>query len=58
MQESNEKRLEEMRQTVEEKLEQTLQNRLKASFETVSKQLESVNQGLGEMKMSHKMLVP
>ena len=32
-------------QTVEEKLEQTLQNRLKASFETVSKQLESVNQG-------------
>ena len=50
MQESNEKRLEEMRQTVEEKLEQTLQNRLKDSFETVSKQLESVNQGLGEMK--------
>lgn len=50
MQESNERRLEEMRQTVEEKLEQTLQNRLKASFETVSKQLESVNQGLGEMK--------
>lgn len=50
MQESNEKRLEEMRQTVEEKLEQTLQKRLKASFETVSKQLESVNQGLGKMK--------
>lgn len=50
MQASNEKRLEEMRQTVEEKLEQTLQNRLHASFETVSKQLESVNQGLGEMK--------
>ncbi|MGV3353167.1 DNA recombination protein RmuC [Streptococcus orisratti] len=50
MQTSNEKRLEEMRQTVEEKLEQTLQNRLKASFETVSKQLESVNQGLGQMK--------
>jgi DNA recombination protein RmuC len=50
MQASNEKRLEEMRQTVEEKLEQTLQNRLQASFETVSKQLESVNQGLGEMK--------
>ena len=50
MQASNEKRLEEMRQTVEEKLEQTLQNRLKASFETVSKQLESVNQGLGEME--------
>ncbi|MGT2907448.1 DNA recombination protein RmuC [Streptococcus dentiloxodontae] len=50
MQLSNEKRLEQMRLTVEEKLEQTLQNRLRASFETVSKQLESVNQGLGEMK--------
>lgn len=50
IQESNEKRLEEMRQTVEEKLEKTLQNRLQASFETVSKQLESVNRGLGEMQ--------
>lgn len=50
MQASNEKRLEQMRLTVEEKLEQTLQNRLKASFDSVSKQLESVNQGLGEMK--------
>lgn len=50
MQESNEKRLEAMRQTVEEKLEKTLQTRLQASFETVSKQLESVNRGLGEMQ--------
>lgn len=50
MQESNEKRLEEMRQTVEEKLEETLNNRLQASFATVSKQLENVNQGLGEMR--------
>ena len=50
MQVSNEERLEQMRQTVEEKLEKTLQTRLQASFETVSKQLESVNQGLGEMK--------
>ncbi|HEM6099844.1 DNA recombination protein RmuC [Streptococcus suis] len=50
IQESNEKRLEEMRQTVEEKLEKTLQTRLQASFETVSKQLESVNRGLGEMQ--------
>ena len=39
-----------MRQTVEEKLEKTLQTRLQASFETVSKQLESVNRGLGEMQ--------
>ncbi|MCP1639598.1 DNA recombination protein RmuC [Streptococcus gallinaceus] len=50
LQDSNEKRLEEMRQTVEEKLEKTLQTRLQASFETVSKQLESVNRGLGEMQ--------
>lgn len=50
MQESNEKRLDQMRATVEEKLEQTLQSRLQASFTTVSKQLESVNQGLGQMK--------
>ncbi|WP_074411754.1 DNA recombination protein RmuC [Streptococcus suis] len=50
IQESNEKRLEEMRQTVEEKLEKTLQPRLQASFEMVSKQLESVNRGLGEMQ--------
>ena len=50
IQESNEKRLEEMRQTVEEKLEKTLQSRLQVSFETVSKQLESVNKGLGEMQ--------
>lgn len=50
MQTSNEKRLEEMRQTVAEKLDQTLHTRLKTSFETVSKQLENVNQGLGEMK--------
>ncbi|MFI3116406.1 DNA recombination protein RmuC [Streptococcus suis] len=50
IQESNEKRLEEMRQTVEEKLEKTLQTRLQASFEMVSKQLESVNRGLGEMQ--------
>lgn len=50
MQDSNEKRLEQMRLTVEEKLEKTLHNRLQASFDSVSKQLESVNQGLGEMK--------
>ena len=43
IQESNDRRLEQMRQTVEEKLEKTLQARLQTSFETVSKQLESVN---------------
>lgn len=50
MRESNAKSLEDMRKTVEEKLEATLQNRLQASFETVSLQLENVNKGLGEMK--------
>jgi len=47
---SNEKKLEEMRLTVNEKLEKTLETRLQKSFETVSTQLESVNKGLGEMK--------
>lgn len=50
LQESNEKRLDDMRRTVDEKLEKTLQSRLQVSFETVSKQLESVNRGLGEMQ--------
>ncbi|MCL2200654.1 MAG: DNA recombination protein RmuC [Oscillospiraceae bacterium] len=47
---SNEKKLDQMRQTVNEKLEKTLETRLQKSFETVSTQLESVNKGLGEMK--------
>lgn len=50
LQDSNDQRLEAMRQTVEEKLEKTLQSRLQTSFETVSKQLEAVNRGLGEMQ--------
>ena len=50
MQLSNEKKLDEMRHVVNEKLEKTLENRLQKSFETVSLQLESVNRGLGEMK--------
>ena len=50
IQESNELRLEQMRQTVEEKLEKTLQTRLQTSFESDSKQLDSVNRGLGEMQ--------
>lgn len=50
LQESNEKRLEQMQGVVDEKLQKTLENRLSQSFELVSKQLESVGQGLGEMK--------
>ncbi len=48
--EDNTKQLEEMRQTVDEKLQKTLSERLKQSFETVGKQLQAVQQGLGEMK--------
>lgn len=50
LQEGNEKKLEEMRVTVDEKLQKTLEARLTASFELVSKNLESVQKGLGEMQ--------
>ncbi len=50
LQESNEKRLEQIQGVVDEKLQKTLETRLAKSFELVSKQLESVGQGLGEMK--------
>lgn len=50
MQESNEKKLDEMRKTVDEKLNETLEKRLNASFQTVSKQLQDVYTSLGEMK--------
>ncbi|MCH5316883.1 MAG: DNA recombination protein RmuC [Eubacterium sp.] len=50
MQESNEKKLEQMRVTVDEKLTETLNQRLNASFRTVSEQLENVYKSLGEMK--------
>ncbi len=50
MQLSNEKRLDEMRKTVDEKLNETLQKRLNSSFEQVSKQLQDVYKSLGEMK--------
>lgn len=50
LQNSNEKRLEQMQLVVDEKLQKTLETRLSQSFELVSKQLDSVQQGLGEMK--------
>ncbi len=50
MQESNEKKLEQMRLTVDEKLQSTLEKRLNSSFELVNKQLEAVQKGLGEMQ--------
>lgn len=50
MQKSNEQKLDQMRQTVDEKLTSTLNTRLNASFQTVSQQLESVYKSLGEMQ--------
>mgnify|MGYP003295359719 CR=1 FL=1 len=50
MQESNEKKLEEMRVTVDEKLTATLTTRLNTSFKTVSDQLENLYKSLGEMQ--------
>jgi DNA recombination protein RmuC len=50
MQEGNEKKLELMRQTVDEKLQGTLDRRLAESFKLVQQQLESVQKGLGEMQ--------
>jgi len=47
---STEKRLEEMRITVDEKLQKTLHERIGQSFELVSRQLEHVQKGLGEMQ--------
>ena len=50
MRESNEKKLEQMRLTVDEKLTSTLSQRLDSSFKTVSDRLENVYKSLGEMK--------
>ncbi|HOY38536.1 MAG: DNA recombination protein RmuC [Bacteroidales bacterium] len=48
--ESTEKRLDQMRETVDEKLQKTLNERLGQSFETVGRQLKEVQEGLGEMR--------
>jgi DNA recombination protein RmuC len=50
MQEGNEKKLEEMRKTVDEKLNDTLEKRLGESFKLVSERLEAVHKGLGDMQ--------
>ena len=47
---TTEKRLDDMRLMVEEKLQKTLNERIGQSFELVRTQLENVQQGLGEMK--------
>jgi len=50
MQIDNAKQLEQMRQTVDEKLQGTLEKRLGESFKQVSERLELVHKGLGEMQ--------
>lgn len=51
MQQGNEKKLEQMRMTVDEKLSETLSKRLDSSFRAVGDQLENVYKSLGEMKV-------
>lgn len=47
---NTEKRLDEIRITVEEKLQKTLNERITQSFRLVNEQLENVQKGLGEMQ--------
>lgn len=50
IQKNNEEKLDQMRKTVDEQLQGTLEKRLGESFGLVSKQLEQVHKGLGEMQ--------
>ncbi len=50
MQSDNATKLEQMRQTVDERLTSTLEQRLGESFKQVSDRLEQVHKGLGEMQ--------
>lgn len=50
LQDDNAKKLEEMRLTVDEKLQASVEKRFNESFKTISGQLTQVYQGLGEMK--------
>jgi DNA recombination protein RmuC len=50
IQEDNTRQLDRMRETVDEKLQNTLEKRLGESFKQVSERLEQVHQGLGDMR--------
>ena len=50
LQEDNAKKLDQMRETVDEKLQASVEKRFNESFKTISGQLTQVYQGLGEMK--------
>lgn len=50
LQDENTKKLEEMRETVDEKLKSSVEKRFNESFRSISTQLTQVYEGLGEMK--------
>lgn len=50
LQNDNSKKLDEMRKIVDEKLQESLENRIAKSFANVSESLEKVYKGLGEMQ--------
>lgn len=50
LQQDNERKLEQMRQTVDEKLNSSLENRLSQSFNIINERLQSVYEGIGVMK--------
>ena len=50
LQQDNEKKLEQMRQTVDEKLNSSLENRLSQSFSIINERLQAVYEGIGVMK--------
>jgi len=50
IQEDNNKKLEEMRKTVDEKLQESVEKRFNESFKLINERLEAVHKGLGEMQ--------
>ncbi len=50
IQEENNKKLDEMRKIVDEKLQETVEKRFSESFRIISERLEQVHKGLGEMQ--------
>ena len=50
LRQDNHQQLDRMRQTVDEKLQATLESRLTESFKRVDRQLEAVNKNMGEMQ--------
>jgi DNA recombination protein RmuC len=50
LRQENENKLEQMRMTVDEKLNSTLERRLNSSFKMVGDRLDQVNSGIGEMQ--------